>query len=163
MELNEMYHLIVKTLIERNITITTMESCTSGFIASLITDTEGASAIFTGSFVTYSNAVKELVGVDASVIETFGVYSKETAEAMAKCAQEKLHTDIGIGITGTFGNVDPNNKDSYPGSVHYAVSYEGTCNSYFEEIPVQNSRHAYKEYIAAKLGETLLQLLNIQS
>ena len=45
--------VVIKTLIEKQITISTMESCTSGLIASMITDTEGASAIFPGGYVTY--------------------------------------------------------------------------------------------------------------
>ncbi|MEI3375806.1 MAG: CinA family protein [Coprococcus catus] len=41
---------LLKLLIEKKITITTMESATSGLIASLITDTEGSSAEFRGAF-----------------------------------------------------------------------------------------------------------------
>ena len=52
------YETLTRTLIERNITITTMESCTSGQIASLITDTEGSSEIFKGAYITYSNYAK---------------------------------------------------------------------------------------------------------
>ena len=47
------YHRLTKLLIDQNLMITAMESATSGQIASLITDTEGSSAIFKGSFVTY--------------------------------------------------------------------------------------------------------------
>ena len=90
---------IIEKLIESHTTISTMESCTSGMIASMITDTEGASAIFPGGFVTYLNETKILVGVDAQVIRKYGVYSRECAEAMAKTVQEKLGTDIAIGIT----------------------------------------------------------------
>ena len=61
-----------------------MESCTSGLIASMITDTEGASAIFPGGYVTYLNETKIFVGVDPKVIERYGVYSTECAEAMAR-------------------------------------------------------------------------------
>ena len=46
---------IIKKLIASHTTVSTMESCTSGLIASMITDTEGASAIFPGGFVTYLN------------------------------------------------------------------------------------------------------------
>ena len=46
---------IIKQLIASHTTISTMESCTSGLIASLITDTEGASAVFPGGYVTYLN------------------------------------------------------------------------------------------------------------
>ena len=65
---------IIKKLIASHTTVSTMESCTSGLIASMITDTEGASAIFPGGFVTYLNETKILVGVDADVIRKYGVY-----------------------------------------------------------------------------------------
>ena len=68
--------VVIKTLIEKQTTISTMESCTSGLIASMITDTEGASAIFPGGYVTYSNETKMLVGVDEQVLRQYGVYSR---------------------------------------------------------------------------------------
>ena len=98
---------IIKKLIDTHTTISTMESCTSGMIASTITDTEGASAIFPGGYVTYLNETKIFIGVEEEIIQKYGVYSKECAEAMAKTVQEKLHTDIAVGITGTTGNIDP--------------------------------------------------------
>ena len=49
------YRRLTGCLIDRKMTITTMESITCGQIASLITDTEGASAVLKGAFVTYSN------------------------------------------------------------------------------------------------------------
>ena len=117
------YNLLTKTLIAKKITITLMESCTSGLIASLITDTEGSSEIFKGSFVTYSNKAKIRQGVPAETIENFGVYSKETAMAMASACKKAMGTDIGIGITGTFGNVDPLNKDSTVGQAFFAIDF----------------------------------------
>ena len=109
---------IINSLIDRQITISTMESCTSGMIASMITDTSGASAVFPGGFVTYLNETKVFAGVDEKIIKEYGVYSGECAKAMAETVREKLNTDIGIGITGTTGNLDPNNADSVQ-----AVSY----------------------------------------
>ena len=52
------YGELVKTLIARKLTIATMESCTGGQIASLLTDTEGSSEVFKGGFVTYRNEAK---------------------------------------------------------------------------------------------------------
>ena len=98
---------IINSLIDRQITISTMESCTSGMIASMITDTSGASAVFPGGFVTYLNETKVFAGVDEKIIKEYGVYSGECAKAMAETVREKLNTDIGIGITGTTGNLDP--------------------------------------------------------
>ena len=57
------YELLTRKLIEKKLTITTMESCTAGLIMSLITDTEGSSAITKGGFVTYSNEAKVKNGV----------------------------------------------------------------------------------------------------
>ena len=76
MIVREKYRRLTLLLIEKGITISTMESCTSGQIASLITDTEGSSAIFRGSYVTYCNDEKIRLGVPANVIEQYGVYSE---------------------------------------------------------------------------------------
>ena len=62
------YKLLTQRLIDRGIRISTMESATGGLISSLITDTEGASAIFRGSYVTYSNETKIKCGVPVDVI-----------------------------------------------------------------------------------------------
>ncbi|MBQ7282664.1 MAG: CinA family protein, partial [Spirochaetales bacterium] len=69
------YRDLTLLLIERGITISTMESCTACQIASLITDTEGSSAVFRGSYVTYLNSEKIRLGVPAEVIDSYGVYS----------------------------------------------------------------------------------------
>ena len=52
-------------------TITTMESATSGQIASLITDTEGSSAILKGAFITYCNEAKIMQGVPAEILDKY--------------------------------------------------------------------------------------------
>ena len=80
----ELYAEIIRTLISRGMTITTMESCTGGLIASLLTDTEGASAALRGAYVTYSNEAKKAAGVPAEILDRYGVYSKETARSMAE-------------------------------------------------------------------------------
>ncbi len=68
-----------------------MESATSGQIASLITDTEGASAILKGRLLSPTQTKPKLwQGVPAEIIDTYSVYSKETAEAMA-CACAKAY------------------------------------------------------------------------
>ena len=74
------YHNLTKLLIEKNMTITTMESATSGQIASLITDTEGSSAILKGAFITYCNEAKIMQGVPAEILDKYTVYSKENIQ-----------------------------------------------------------------------------------
>lgn len=151
---------VIKKLIQTNTSISTMESCTSGMIASMITDTEGASAIFPGGFVTYLNETKILIGVDAKVIEKYGVYSRECAEAMAKTAQGKLNTDIAIGITGTTGNVDPNNADSVQGQVYFCIRIGNQVHTFELQAEVADmSRHEIKQMYADKVFEKLGEFL----
>ncbi len=152
----EKYARLTRYLIEKNITVTTMESCTSGQIASLLTDTEGASAVFKGAFITYSNEAKIRQGVPADLIARCGVYSQETAAAMAEACREAFDADIGIGITGSFGNADPENEDSIPGEVWFAIdSREGTIG-FHSTVPPQPSRLAYKLYMADRIADRLI-------
>ena len=156
----EKFHRLTRLLIERNLMITTMESATSGQIASLITDTEGSSAIFKGSFVTYSNEAKIRMGVPEDIIRTYSVYSAQTAEAMAERCAAFYNADIGIGVTGTMGNIDPANADdSIPGYVYFAVYFRGAITSHTVKIEPQRSRLLYKLAAAEKIADTLLSLL----
>ena len=152
------YADLTKRLIAEGITITTMESCTSGQIASLITDTEGASAVLKGAFVTYSNEAKIAQGVPRETIEKYGVYSAETAAAMAKACRDVMHADIGIGVTGSFGNVDPNNEDSLPGEVYFAIADKNGIIPYHCTLPTQPTRLLYKLYISEVIVDQLSQL-----
>lgn len=154
------YEKLTKLLIEKQMTITTMESATSGQIASLITDTEGASAVMKGAFVTYSNQAKIMQGVPAEVIEKYSVYSEETAIAMAKSCAEIYKTNIGVGVTGTMGNIDPKNQDaSVPGQVYFAIYIDGEYYSYKRSVPKQPSRLLYKLFVAHMVCVELLKLL----
>lgn len=150
------YAKLTRLLIEEGMSITTMESATSGQVASLITDTEGASAIMKGAYITYSNEAKIKNGVPAETIERYSVYSKETAAAMAEVCRQAYDANIGIGITGTMGNVDSANEEaSVPGQVYFAISINGLVTKYYVEIPVQPTRLAYKLAVAEEVYEAL--------
>ncbi len=154
---------IINSLIDRQITISTMESCTSGMIASMITDTSGASAVFPGGFVTYLNETKVFAGVDEKIIKEYGVYSGECAKAMAETVREKLNTDIGIGITGTTGNLDPNNADSVQGQAFFSIVWKESV--FVDEIHVDvtgKSRHEIKQLYADRVFEKLAEIINVK-
>ena len=68
-EVRGKFRAITHELIERKLTVTAMESCTGGQIASLLTDTEGSSEVFKGSLVTYSNEAKIRYGVPEDIFE----------------------------------------------------------------------------------------------
>ena len=158
-QIRERYARLTRWLIQKRWTITTMESATAGQIASLITDTEGSSAILKGAFVTYCNEAKILQGVPESVIRNYGVYSKETAHAMAVACRRAYQADIGVGVTGSMGNKDPHNADSIPGVLYYALDIREQVYETRIEMEPQPDRHAYKMKAAQAIVESLLSLL----
>ena len=154
------YESLTRLLIKRQLTITTMESATAGQIASLITDTEGSSEVLKGAFITYSNEAKVMQGVPAEILDRYTVYSKETAAAMAQACARAYRADIGIGVTGTMGNVDPANPEaSVPGQVYYAICMNGSTKSYYVELASQPTRLMYKLAVAKEVYDSLMKLL----
>ncbi len=150
----------VKEMIKDNISVTTMESCTSGMVANLITNTEGASSIMQGAFVTYSNSAKVMQGVSSDTIDNFGVYSSETAFEMATNCRKKFGTNIGIGVTGTTGNTDPNNSDSKQGEIYYSFCTDkGFADCKLKIDTKDLSRKEIKEIICGNTFRTLNLIL----
>ena len=94
---------VAALLTEKALTISAMESCTGGLLASTLTDVPGASKVFRGGLVTYTAEAKIAYGVDAAIIDEHGVVSIETAAAMAAAARAQFESDIGVGITGVAG------------------------------------------------------------
>lgn len=115
------------TLVARGLTLALMESATGGAIASAFTDNDGASKYLRGSLVTYFTESKLAMGVPREVVEAHGVISRETAEAMAAAARERLGASIGLGITG-IAAADPI-EGQPPGTMHIAVT-DGTRTAY---------------------------------
>lgn len=156
-----MWQDLTRELIRRHLTISTMESMTGGIIASLITDTEGASGIFPGGLVTYCNEEKIRGGVPAEVIRDFTVYSAETAGAMARACRFRCHTDIGIGVTGTAGNPDPvNPENSVPGRVWFGISLEDRTETFLRELKT-GPRRTMKLAAAAEVAAELQKILEL--
>jgi nicotinamide-nucleotide amidase len=95
---------IGKLLSERHQTVATVESCSGGKIAQMITANAGASAYFKGSVVCYSQEVKiNVLGIDADLILKYGVVSAEVALAMAQSVRQLLNSDYAIATTGNAG------------------------------------------------------------
>jgi nicotinamide-nucleotide amidase len=98
---------VITLLRERGRTLAAAESCTGGLLAKRLTDIPGASRVFLGGVTAYTNEAKtKLAGVPRETVETYGAVSRETAEALAKGAREKLGASLGIGITGVAGPGD---------------------------------------------------------
>jgi nicotinamide-nucleotide amidase len=88
----------------RGLTLATGESCTGGMVAERITRVPGSSDVFVGSIVAYADEVKvSALGLAQELLDEHGAVSAEVAAAMARGVRERLHADVGIGVTGIAG------------------------------------------------------------
>lgn len=143
---------IVKLLKEKNKTIAFMESCTGGYLANAITNISGASDVLKVSVVTYSNEYKIKFGVEKNTIDTYTVYSIETAVEMAKKAAELANSNIGVGITGELGNTI--NKEP---KVYFSIYFVDEKNFINRTITVEaDKRSKMKEEVAEQVLENVL-------
>jgi nicotinamide-nucleotide amidase len=96
--------LIAEKLNQLGKSLSCAESCTGGAIAPRFTSQPGASTFFKGSAVTYAVESKtKLLGVESSLIDSYGVVSAEVASAMALGAQKMYQSDYAIATTGNAG------------------------------------------------------------
>ena len=107
------------TLEERNWTISSAESLTGGLFSQQITDLPGASSLFYGGVVCYSNEVKREIGVSNETLEAYGAVSEECAIELARSVRARYKTDVGISFTGVAGPDPSEGKE--PGTVFIGV------------------------------------------
>lgn len=108
---------------EKKLTLTTAESATGGMIASRLINVSGISEFFTEGYVTYSDAAKvKMIGVNADIIEQYGVVSSEVAGNMAVAAARTAGTDLAVSVTGVAG--PGGGTDTCPvGTVYIGCTY----------------------------------------
>ena len=93
---------VIKKL--KNKTLVTAESCTGGGIGAALTAVAGASEVYKGGIICYTNWVKHnLLNVDSVLLNDIGAVSAPVAEAMALGARSKLAADIAVSVTGLAG------------------------------------------------------------
>ena len=116
--------IIGKLLKEKNLSLSTAESCTGGNIAHLVTSVAGSSDYFVGSVVAYSNSVKEnILNVNKDDIKIHGAVSQSVVEQMAMGVRKLLNTDYSVATSGIAGPTG-GTKEKPVGTVWIAVSSE---------------------------------------
>ena len=86
------------------ISIACAESCTGGGLGAALTAVPGASAVFSGGVIAYSNRVKQdLLGVPQAVLDTEGAVSERCALEMAHGVRRLMKTEVAVSITGIAG------------------------------------------------------------
>ena len=85
-------------------TLVTAESLTGGGIGAAVTGVSGASSVYKGGVISYTNAVKQAVlEVPGEILETRGAVSGETARYMVTGVRKLLDADVAVSVTGLAG------------------------------------------------------------
>ncbi len=153
---DELMEKVVGDLLRKQgLTLATMESCSGGLMATLLTDAPGSSDYFKGGLVTYSNDIKIAFGIDPKLISKHGAVSAEVARAMAEATRAKLNADIGVGITGVAG---PEELEGKPvGTIFIGVADGSNTRSTHTVFPQHRPR--IRRYAATAALAELRQLL----
>ena len=124
----ESLEAVVSALLrERGLTLSAAESCTGGLIAKRMTDLPGASSVFRGGVVSYTNGVKSgVLGVSGELLEEYGAVSEPAARAMAEGCRNICGSDLAVSVTGVAGP-DRDSWGNEVGTVYIALAGpEGT-------------------------------------
>ena len=110
---------------DRGLTLSAAESCTGGLAAKRMTDLPGASQVFRGGVVSYTNGVKAgVLGVPEALLEAHGPVSEPVARAMAEGCRRVCGSDLAVSITGVAGP-DTDERGNEVGTVYIALASEG--------------------------------------
>ncbi|MBP3700219.1 MAG: CinA family protein [Oscillospiraceae bacterium] len=134
---------VIEKLRERGLLLATAESCTGGLCAKRLTDVPGASQVFCGGVVSYTNDVKmRLLGVKEETLAQFGAVSGETAREMAEGARQATGADVAVSVTGVAGP-SSDEMGNVVGTVFIAFSSEQETIS--EKLQLSGDREKIRE------------------
>ena len=95
---------IIKVMKRRGLTLATAESITGGGLGEAFTAVSGASAVYQGGFITYSDVSKtKFLGILKKSLNKYTAVSEEIAIEMARSVRAQFKADYAISTTGVAG------------------------------------------------------------
>ena len=152
---------VLQLMEQENLTFSTAESCTGGYIAHLLTQVPGSSKSFEGGAVTYSYDLKQIIlGVQADTLATYGAVSEETVKEMALGASKRFKTDYAVAVSGIAGP-GGGTADKPVGTVWIAVAHGDQVEAKlfkFGERRIQNIERSAAAALNMLFTQVKLQL-----
>lgn len=150
---------VVAYLEDRGETVAVAESLTAGGLGHALTFTPGASKVFMGGIIAYTNDVKmNILGIDSALIDEFSVVSEEVANAMADAAREKFGTTWGIATTGIAG---PGDHQGIPEGTVW-ISVRGPINQTVQ-LQLDSGREAVRTGAISSAIGTFARILSYRT
>ncbi|WP_264196013.1 competence/damage-inducible protein A [Metabacillus niabensis] len=144
-------------LVKKKKTIAAAESLTGGMFSELVTSLDGASQVFKGSIISYTNEVKkQILHIQEATLAAYGAVSEQCAKEMAEQVRKLLNSDIGISFTGAAG---PEPHEGQPvGTVFIGIADKDQTNVY--ALNLAGSRKGIRTRTAKYGCHYLVKLLN---
>lgn len=152
-----MSELLVQRLIEKGRRVAVAESCTGGLIAAQLTSVAGASQVFEGSFVTYSNAMKQaMLDVQADTLAQHGAVSEPVVREMVAGALRVSGADYAAAVSGIAGP-GGGSDDKPVGTVWIAWGPADNVQAIRLFVPL--GRAMFQQYVAAVAQDLIRRAL----
>ena len=136
--------------------LATAESLTGGGIGQALTAVSGASAVYAGGIISYTNEVKHRVlGVPVEILDTCGAVSAPVAKAMAEGARRCLGADVAVAVTGLAGP-DGDEFGNPVGTVF--IGYGDAHNAFAREYHFTGDRAEVREQTIEAALELILEM-----
>lgn len=150
--------ILGEILHEKELTISTAESCTGGELSILLTSNPGSSKYFIGGMVAYATEMKiNILHVSESTVERFTVVSEEVSREMAEGCQNLFKTDISLSTTGVAGpGKGEDGKDV--GTVYYTIRVKNKSESFKLHLP-HLDRQDFAFFVSQKILQDLVGIL----
>ncbi|MFR9281330.1 MAG: competence/damage-inducible protein A [Peptoniphilus lacrimalis] len=149
--------VLVKRLMDKNLTISFAESITGGLLAASITDVAGSSKILSSSYVTYSNDSKiKNLGVRKETLDKYGAISEQTALEMACGLKNKTNSSVCVSTTGEAG---PEPSETDIGNVFICI-YLSEDNYQLKHFYFPGNRERVRNRTVSQVLSNLLYLIN---
>lgn len=152
----ELPGVISNLLIKRNESFASVESCTGGLMASMITAQPGISAIYWGGLVSYAYEAKEtMLGVNHQNLVENGAVSASVAKEMLLGLLETSKAKWGLSITGIAGPTGETPEKPL-GTVY--IAFGSKEDPQVRHLVIQRDRTQFQHYTSL----TALDLLRRQ-
>lgn len=150
--------ILGEILKEKELTVSTAESCTGGKLAQLLTSNPGSSRYFIGGVVAYATQKKtDILHVSEGTIERFTVVSREVAREMADGCQSLFKSDISISTTGVAGP-GKGEDGKEVGLVYYTINVRNESETFKLHLP-HLDRQDFIYFVSQKIIQDLVGIL----
>ena len=136
--------------------LATAESLTGGGIGQAITSVSGASAVFAGGIISYTNEVKnKVLGVPVEILDTHGAVSAPVAKAMAEGARRVIGAHAAVAVTGLAGP----SGDEFGNPVGTVfIGYDSDAKSIAKQYRFEGTREEIREQTICAALELILEM-----